>query len=357
MNVRDFGAYADGMHDDHDAIQSELNENGGHVFITEGTYKIGATLQIRSNTSLVVHPAAHLFFADGAGVDSESFLLTNQDHAGGDSKIHIEGGIWDGNNIHNPRGPDEPGSYTGALFNFINVFDLSINNLSVRDAEAYFIRLGEVSDFLVANIRFEALNLRPNQGVNGSTNDDLVALNADDALQRAQNLDLKCGPIRNIRVENLKADSSHSFVRLLSVHSPISNINVKNVKGGCRCMAVNLDGCRECRVKLFNPNAPQYQDGIGDISNVLIKNLRVRKSSHGDNTPLINIRTNVEDFVIEDFHRDNQKDVNPAVPTIQLSDCRASRMTLDGVHHNVDQKDVLKLTQNGFSTLSINKKE
>lgn len=372
MNVRDYGAYGDGLHDDHDAIQAALDQNDGRVTIPEGVYKIGTTLQVHSDTHLVVDPLAHLFLADGAGVNSKTFLLTNKNHNEGDQSIHIEGGIWDGNNLNNPRGPDEPESYTGALINFINVNGLSFQQLTVRDAEAYFIRMGEVRNFRVAKIRFESLNMRPNQdgvhlggycengvihnliGLNGSTNDDLVALNADDALQRAQNLDLKCGPIRNIRVENLKADSCHSFVRVLSVHSPISNITVKNVKGGCRCMALNLDACRECRVKLFDSADPKYQDGVGEICNVRIKNMRVYKTDAQDASPLINLRTNVQDFIIEDFYRDGEKDVKPAASTVRFSDCQASQMILDGIEHDIDQKGILRLTQNEFSSLSVN---
>ena len=203
MNVREFGAAGNGLADDSEAIQAALNASEGVVEIPEGVYKIGKTLRIRSNTRLVVHSSARLFFADGAGVDSQSFLITNQNHHGdGDHNIHIEGGIWDGNNLNNPRGPDEPGSYSGTLINFINVSDLSIKDMTVRDPECYFIRLGEVRNFVVANIRFEAPNLRHNQdgvhlggycedgvicdlvGVGEATNDDLVALNADDALQR-----------------------------------------------------------------------------------------------------------------------------------------------------------------------------
>lgn len=400
MNVQEFGTFGDGINDDSKAIQAALDANEGSVEIPEGVYKISTTLRIRSNTQLLVHPLAHLFLADGAGVNSQTFLLTNQNHDEGNHNIHIEGGVWDGNNLNNPRGPDKPGSYTGALLNFINVENLSIQHLTVQDAEAYFIRLGEVNDFLVADIRFEAPNLRPNQdgvhiggfsengvirnlvGVGSSTNDDLVALNADDALNRAQNLDLRCGPIRNIQVENLKAESCHSFVRLLSVHSPITNINIENIEGGCRCMALNLDGCRECRVQLFDPLDPEYQDGVGDVSHVRINNLHVHKSASSDDTPLINIQTNVQDFTIENFHRDTQNDVNPTAPTFHLSDCKASRMILDGVtpqqleaikmskgiqiqpinetphHYQIDteQNGVFQLMQNGFTTLSINNK-
>jgi hypothetical protein len=284
------------------------------------------------------------------------------------------------------------------------VTNLSLQRCTVRDAEAYFIRLGEVRDFLISDIRFESPNLRPNQdgihvgglsengiiqdlrGVGVSTNDDLVALSADDALQRAQNLDLKCGPVRNIRVENLKADSCHSFIRLLSVHNPITDIKIKNIEGGCRCMAINLDGCRECRVKLFDPTDPKYQNGVGDTTNLVIKNLRIHKSSIEDDTPLINLRTNLQDFVIQNFQRDVEKDLNPEAPTINFSDCRKSSITLDGItpqqvetiqlsecirskiaqknapgamiyqgQFEINQCGFLRLMQNGFDTLTIQK--
>ena len=246
-DIRDFGAAGDGIQDDYSAIQAALDNNDGLVLIPDGQYKVGSTLRIPSNTSIKATRKAHLFFTAGAGKTNQNFLLTNKNHEIGNENILVQGGIWDGNNPGNPRGPDAPDSYTGALMNFINVSGLTIKKLTVRDAEAYFIRLGEVSRFAVEKIRFESLHLRLNQdgvhlggwcdtgtindlvGVGEATNDDLVALNADDALNRAQNLDLKCGPIRNITVKNISAESCHSFVRLLSVHSNLSRVTVKDV--------------------------------------------------------------------------------------------------------------------------------
>jgi len=168
-------------------------------------------------------------YSDGVGVNSQSFLLTNQNHDGGDSNIHIEGGIWDGNNLNNPRGPDTPGSYTGALLNLINVANLSLQQLTVRDAKAYFIRMGEVNDFVVADIRFEAQILRPNQdgvhfggycedgmirdliGVGKSTNDDLVALNADNGILRLQ------GKSDDLKWSDVSASENVSKIRGYSV--------------------------------------------------------------------------------------------------------------------------------------------
>lgn len=394
MNILDFGAVGDGINDDHSAIQNVLDNHDGTVRIPQGVYKIGSTLRISSGTRLDVHPEARLFLADGAGRDSQSFLITNKNHAEGDRDIHIKGGIWDGNCLGNPRGLDKPGSYTGAILNLINVTDFSLKQMTFRDAEAYFTRFSEVRNFEITDILFQSFTLRNNQdgihiagnsenglirnivGVGEATNDDLVTISADDAISRAQNLDLACGAIRNIRIEDLQAESCHTFVRLLSVHHPISDVAITNVKGGCRCMALNMDGCRECRVLLFDPDDPRYQNGVGDISNVQIANFKVHKSSEVDNTPLINIRSNLNDFTIEQFDRNAELDLNPSAPTVSFSDCRPTRIQLDGLSSEqintlqlspkaqlngnqlqLSQKAVMRLIEGGFEAMSISDAE
>lgn len=350
VNVRDFGACGDGISDDSGAIQRALDAGQELVVIPYGIYKIGQTLRLHSNTHLKIHPSAQLFLADGAGLNAHSFLLANYDPEHGNENIHVEGGIWDGKNQVNPRGPNAPDSYTGVLMNFIKVSNLTLRHLTVRDAESYFIRLGEARDFTVEHIRFEAPHLRPNQnGVHlggccqdglirhltavgeGTTNDDLVALVADDALFRAQNLGLKCGQIRRVCVEGFRADSCHSFVRLLSVHSPIEDISIEDIQGGCRHCAFNLDACRECRVPLFEPEDPQFQNGAGDIKHVRIQDVNVYKASDNKTVPLIDLRTNVHELSIQDFTRDWKRDTQPDAPTLTLSDIRASRVVLNGI--------------------------
>ena len=350
VNVKDFGACGDGGRDDSAAIQQALDAGQELVVIPYGTYKIGQTLRVNTNTHLKVHPLARLFLAEGAGVDESSFLLTNSNQEFGDVNIRIEGGIWDGNNPGNPRGPDAPNSYTGVVLNFMNVTGLSLRHLTVRDAESYFIRLGEVEDFEVEHIRFEAPHLRPNQdgvhvggfcqsgvirhltavGVH-TTNDDMVALVADDALNRAQNLGLKCGPIQGIYVGNLKADSCHSFVRLLSVSSPINGVTIEDIRGGCRHCVLNLDAARECRVPLFDPDDPKYQNGVGEITQVTAHRLDVYKTSATDKSPLLDLRTNIHDFTITEFTRNTDLDVNPAVATMTISDIQPRDVLLEGV--------------------------
>ena len=52
------------------------------------------------------------------------------------------------------------------------------------------------------------------------------------------------GPIRNILVEHLRAESAFTFVRLLSHRELIENVTVRDVVGGCRFYAINMDRWR-----------------------------------------------------------------------------------------------------------------
>jgi hypothetical protein len=351
IDVRSGGrAAGDGSTDDAPAIQRALDARQGPVVIPPGTYRIGTPLRLHSGTRLAAHRAAHLRLADGAGRGRRDFLVCNADPEAGNADISITGGLWDGNNPANRRGPDAPSSYTGVLMDFRRVRGLRLMDLTLRDAESYYIRLGECRDFLVEGIRFQAQHLRPNQdGVHlgggcqdgqirdvagiGTycTSDDIVALNADDACGRAQNLDLICAPIRRIRVDNLSAGTCHTFVRLLSVHAPIEDVIVTNVRGGCRVAALNMDACRDCMVKLFDPADPHYQNGVGDIQRVSLRHLRVWKSAGASLGPLIDLRSRARALVIDDFQRPAEEDGQRDAPTLACSEHAAERIVIEGI--------------------------
>ncbi len=349
IDVRECGAAGDGRSDDSAAVQSALDAGAGLVVVPAGTYRIGTTLRIPSNTRLILHPAAHMVMADGAGRDTDSFLLANARSDGGDRNIWVEGGIWDGNNAGNPRGPDVPGAYTGAPLDFRNVDGLVLRRLTLRDAECYYIRIGEARNFLVEDIVFQAPNLRPNQdGVHlggfcedgvirhlradgpGCTNDDMVALNADDGMERAQNLGLRCGPIRRIRIEDVRAQSCHSFVRLLSVESPIEDITIDDVAGGARTCAVNADACRQCRVRLFE-SEDEYPAGVGAIRRVTIRRMHVHKAPRGGPKALLDLTSRIHEFRIRELVRDFEQDANPSAPTMSLGQMDPCDVELRGI--------------------------
>ncbi len=343
ISVTSFGAKGDGQHDDSDAIQKALDSSASVVYIPFGTYKIAQSLKIPSNTSIRAHAKAHLFLADNAGKESSSFLITNSDPVSGNTAISIEGGIWDGNSCGNPRGEDElkHKAYSGVIMNFIMVSGLSVSHLTLKDAECYYIRLGEVSNFSVSHILFDATKLRPNQdGVHlggyckdGNigylkaekkliTGDDMVALNADDNNTRAQNMGLKCGPIRRIRIHNIEAISCHSFVRLLSVWSPIEDIEISEMRGGCRVCAVNMDACRNC----VKPVAPQpelvYHYGVGHVENVYIHDCEIYKAVSEEKNALFDLHSQMHSVTIRNVIRQESKEEKNEIPTLVLSDLR-----------------------------------
>lgn len=399
VSVKDFGAVGDGEADDFQALQKALDSDAGRMVIPPGRYRVSKGLRIGSDTHLVAHSGATVQFGEGAGVASDDFLLTNRDFVRGNRNIRIEGGVWHGNNLANPRGPDAPDSYSGVMINFTNVIGLTLSKMTLVDAESYFVRLGGVDQFLVEDIDFEIKNLRPNQdGVHVSgncsdgvirrirglglrtPNDDMVALLADDALHRAQNLNGAFNaPIRRIRIENLRAASCHSFVRLLSVDHPIEDIEISDVVGGCVCSAINMDACRDCRVQLF-----QEEDrplGVGAISRVRIRDFKVHKASDQSRQPLIDFRTRVDDFTVEHFQRDAERDCSPLTATLHIE--KGGRLDVvleefdpsalsDGTEanrgslrmpgggtsprqiENLDTDDTLTLTHGGFGALTVN---
>jgi hypothetical protein len=217
----------------------------------------------------------------------------------------------------------------------------------VHDAEAYNIRLTGVRDFVIEDIAFSSGHIRPNNdGIHlgggcedgvirrisgigrGVTGDDLVALNADDALRRTEVRGMACGAIRNIRIEDLRADACHCFVRLLSVWSPIENVSVTGVRGSCEVSAVNCDAARVCRVPIFDPANPPFPDGVGMLQNIRICDMAVAKSAP-NGAPLLRLETRMLDFRVSGFRREAD-DFGLSAATVRIAHARVNQLRLKG---------------------------
>ena len=338
ISVKDHGAVGDGRADDAPAIQRALDAGAGEVHVPAGTYRIARTLRIGSDTALRLAADATVRLADGAGprAGAGGFLLTNRDHAAGNHNITVEGGIWDGNNPGNPRGPDGPrDSYTGVAVNLVNVRDLVLRGLTVRDPESFFIRLGEARGFMVEDVTLEASHLRPNQdGVHvggfsedgiirritgvgaGCPNDDMVALNANDDVTRAVNLGMKEGPIRRIQVEDIVAEDAYTFLRLLSQDAPIEDVRIRRIRGGCRYHALNLNRWR-------------FPPGKGRMTGVRIEDVDVAKRPSPNHQALTHITLTVQDLEIRDVGRTDHE--CPEAPTLEVANGTAGEVELGGL--------------------------
>ena len=361
ISVRDTGATGDGSTDDSGAIQRALDSGASVVAIPAGRYRIGTTLRVRSRCTIRAADDAILQFADGAGADSSCFLITNADHDSGDRQIEIQGGVWDGNSQGNPRGDDGDGeAYTGVALNFINVERLILANLRVRNPESFSIRIGQARHFRIEGIEFDHPIIRPNQDgvhVGGfceygfignlravtpyTTNDDMVALNADDNVERAINLGMKRGPIRHVQVEGLSGEGVYTFVRLLSESQPIEDIRISALSGRCRWYAINLDNWA-------------FPVGSGQIADVEVRDVRVGKALEGSSTaPLVHIRLGIDDLRIHRFERP-VNDEHPA-PTLVIENGRQNHIDLGGGGDRVVIGDAGKaeLTRGGIDQLVV----
>ncbi|MCF6283969.1 MAG: glycoside hydrolase family 55 protein [Candidatus Hydrogenedentes bacterium] len=361
VNVVDFGAKGDGLGDDAAPIQKALDSGAALVTIPKGVYLVARTLQIPSDVTLKADPEAVIRLADGAGTHARVFVLTNKNQGNGNRNITVEGGIWDGNNEHNHRGKDgDLNGYTGTAINFVNVKNLTLRDLTVRNPDAFSIRLGEVEDFLVENIVLDHTVIRPNQdGVHvggfsqrgtirniralhpNTPNDDMIALNADDDVERVLNLGMRRGPIRDILVEDIQAEGAYNFVRLLSQEARLENIVVRRVSGTCRIYAVNMNRWR-------------FPAGSGDIRNVRLEEFDVTKTpGSAPAQSLIHITLMVRDLYITDFQRNSPSEASKAT-TLLLDNGRTNTIQ-EGDGPPQEKTTAFSIPQGSIKALWVNR--
>ncbi|MGC9454452.1 MAG: glycosyl hydrolase family 28-related protein [Phycisphaerae bacterium] len=337
VSVADFNVSDRGDADASAGIQKALDSGAPHVYIPYGRYRIDKGLKISGSTRLVVHPQATLFFGDGAGRCASDFLISNRNEDSGDSDISISGGIWDGNNANNPRGSEgDTNAYTGALMNMKNVDGFRLENVVLKDSTAYFTRFTRVRNFRIQGVRFEMTHVTRNQdGIhccgyceNGhihdikahgryTTGDDLIALNADDGLLRSELLGAEAGPIRNLHISDIRADDCHSLVRLASVWSEISDIDIRGVYGGCRHYVLNADALRYCRRPLFDSDDPAYAEGVGLLKNVHIQDAEVHSTSDSG-LALFCLESRMKNFSMSQVRRSVPSDASPESPLLEM---------------------------------------
>jgi hypothetical protein len=259
----------DGVADDTKAIQALLDSKAKTVYLPEPKvcYLISKALVIHSDQTLKSDPNTVIRLADNA----MDYLLTNSDRENGNKNICIIGGIWDGNNIHQTcpyrhRDRSEGGlkKYMGNVIFLMNVENLRIEGLTIKDPETFGVHLAKVRKFTVKDIVFDYnLELINEDGIHikgpssegfiqnlkGNTNDDMVALNADDQPM----FEPSRGPITDVRIDGLYAENGFTAVRLLSGGSPVRRIHISNVFGSFRVNVISFThyGLHQGEPRLF----------------------------------------------------------------------------------------------------------
>ncbi|MEI8246159.1 MAG: glycosyl hydrolase family 28-related protein [Lentisphaerota bacterium] len=377
-NVREAGAVGNGVADDTDAFQKAFFSGHANTFIPAGNYRISKTLRVPSRTHVVADAAARIFHCGDTPKKRGDFLLTNSDHGKGNEDITIEGGIWDGNNTgkFNTKDPDlfNENAWSGTMLNFFNVRRLRLENMHLWNSVVYYTRFSKISDFVIRRIAFYSKEFGFNQdglhfggevrdgliedirAENGQTNDDLLALNADDTVVRLENRDLLCGPIENLTFKNIYAENCYTAIRFLSINSPIRNIHIENINVGCRHFAINLDAARYCRTPLLREE--DFPEGAGCIENVEIDGMTAFASGSQSERALIDCETRVRNFRIHNFLRDMGKDADRSLPTfiaqnVKFLKIRAAGTDGDFLANLNDKKDSCRIDV-PFSTLELN---
>jgi hypothetical protein len=162
----------------------------------------------------------------------------------------------------------------------------------------------------------------------------MVALNADDgaATDYSPQQGMVSGPIRDITIEHLRAESAFTFVRVLSYRQPIENVTVRDVKGGCRFYAINMDRWK-------------FPPGAGAIRHVTLRDFDIRKMpdpvtgyATAAKRPLIHIQSAAQQLRIENIRR---PEGDLATPTLVIDNAQKNHLRLEGLS-TAQASDLLK---------------
>lgn len=340
-NVAEYAACRENAADLSLLYERALEAGERELYIPAGEYILHRPLRLKSDMSITADGFAHITAADGEFQKEDSFLICGYNIG----NVRITGGHWDGNVAGNPRESYKSGAQTGVSFEFGGVRDLVISGLTMTDPGSYHIRIGASANILIENIVFDDRNycwcqdgihiggfcenivIRGISTKGMATNDDLVALNADDIFRYSQNRGMTSGYIRHVLIEDLYGEAVYTGVRLLSTVSEISDVTVRNVRLGVRYYFLNLDGARYASDGFYAPG--EYPEICGKIRNVTVENAEVRKVT-GNSHPLIVFETRADNFRLKNLRRLPDAGDGARVPTARFRNIPTCRVRLNG---------------------------
>lgn len=343
---------------DHTQLLQKMIDAGGLVVIPDGQYTISAPLEVGENTRIVCSPKTVFRLADHANCP----ILVNR-YAGPETvcrNITIDGGIWDGNNVHQDRSAyTHPLYHWGQLICLTGTEDLTLMNMTVKDPNSFGIQLTDTARFRIENIHFDFNKKTFNQdGVHvdgwardgsitnlfGETNDDMVALNSDEGSFTGEFND-----IENVTIENIfGGNDGWTAVRLLSRSARLRHITIRNIFGNYKYNVVSFTH--------WGKDAKEKDYGFFDhiiIENIHAASCRTSGIGHGGLIWFQPQVRHVGTVVISGLYRSEPAENLNDVPTIEIGeDCRIQKLILSNVMQDIPNDKPL-LVRNEKSRVDV----
>jgi len=333
-------------------LQALLDSGKGVVTIPDGTYTVSKTLFVSSDTRLVCSPKTVVRLADGANCP---ILMNRGWQPGGHaSNITVEGGVWDGNNTKQTRGKIKVDNSPGGgdicqLVEFAGVDNLTLRGMTLKDPNSFSIELTDVDGFVVEDILFDCNDKTPNQdglhvdgwarngrisNLRGHTNDDLIALNADEGLWRSPKND-----IENVVIDGVYGGTDgYTAVRLLSRTANVRNIVIRNVFGEFKFCGVYFSHWWHGGVRF----------DLGHFDNILIENFYatgIQSRRVGEGEPIIEFQSGLQhvgSVTIRNLSRVENTAFKTKKRTVNVAcGVKIDRLVLDNVEQRINSDEKL----------------
>ena len=245
INAKQAGAIGDGVADDTATLQAYLNSGQGTYIFPKSDYVVSG-LDVNSDSKLIFEKGARLILKN----NSDRPVLQNKNFSlNVDKNIEIYGLEIEGNEANQIKvGVLAP--YTGeptSGVRFFGVENLKIIGAKINNTRTYGIWISRVRNVIARDIEFnQSLLTIDNQdgmhfnglcynldisNIRGVTNDDMIALNANDV---AQGANVSLGEIKNATIKDVIFQNNLNGIRLLSAGNLLDQIYINNLSGNVR---------------------------------------------------------------------------------------------------------------------------
>jgi hypothetical protein len=328
VNVKDFGAVGDGVENDISAINNCLQKNK-KIYIPEGIFLISSSIIIPSDRTLLIDKNATIKLSGGAN----DYIIVNEDQQNGNENITIKGlggkptidGNKRGGQIRNYTGTALETYYGMGLW-LVNIKNLKIENLLIKDTEAWGIGYWDIDGLNCNNITFDqSTDIGSNgdgitgsgsniliENIDGYTNDDMIAVGTGDGSMQGNDMGMSYNDIINITIKNIfpkkkNNQNTHRAVRLNVRNEDdgtthyMSNVLIDNVRGYVYENLIDLGNHWQSNDegKFFNINISNIEQYYDDIDNHRVTPLQ-------QTITVSNCR--IQDFYINNFKK-TEKDI------------------------------------------------